>query len=106
MLQRGRKSPETGRRRRPYDSADSTTFDTRETRMLRTIFSIGLFAVLGLVALKFIFGIFGFAVGLFMWLLFAALKVAIVGLCIYLVIRIFSPETARRLRQRWSGSSM
>ena len=30
--------------------------------MLRTIFSIGLFAVLGLIALKFIFGIFGFAV--------------------------------------------
>ena len=32
--------------------------------MLRTIFSIGLFAVLGLIALKFIFGIFGLAVGL------------------------------------------
>ena len=30
--------------------------------MLRTIFSIGLFAVLGLIALKFIFGIFGIAV--------------------------------------------
>ena len=46
--------------------------------MLRTIFSIGLFAVLGLVALKFIFGIFGFAVGLFIWLLFVALKIALV----------------------------
>ena len=42
--------------------------------MLRTIFSIGLFAILGLIALKFIFGIFGFAVGLFMWLLIAAVK--------------------------------
>ena len=37
--------------------------------MLRTIFSIGLFAVLGLIALKFIFGIFGLAVGLFIGLL-------------------------------------
>ena len=74
--------------------------------MLRTIFSIGLFAVLGLIALKFIFGIFGFAIGLFMWLLFAALKVALVGLVIYFIIRIVSPDTARRLRQRWSGSSM
>ena len=46
--------------------------------MLRTIFSIGLFAVLGLIALKFIFGIFGLAVGLFIGLLFVALKIAFV----------------------------
>ena len=56
--------------------------------MLRTILSIGLFAVLGLVALKLIFGIFGFAVGLFLWLLFAAIKIGIVGLVIYFIIRI------------------
>ena len=74
--------------------------------MFRTIFSIGLFAVLGLIALKFIFGIFGVAVGLFVWLLFAALKVALVGLLIYFVIRIVSPQTAQRLREKWSGSSM
>lgn len=71
--------------------------------MLRTIFSIGLFAVLGLIALKFVFGIFGFAVGLFVWLLVAALKVAVVGLVIYFIIRIVSPTTAARLRSRWSG---
>lgn len=73
--------------------------------MFRTIFSIGLFAVLGLVALKFLFGIFGFAVGLFLWLLVAAIKVAIVGLVIYFIIRIVSPETARKLRERWAGPS-
>jgi hypothetical protein len=79
-------------------------FDLREIpRMFRTIFSIGLVAVLGLIALKFMFGIFGFAIGLFMWLLFAAIKVAIVGLIIYFIIRIVSPDTARRLRERWSG---
>jgi hypothetical protein len=74
--------------------------------MLRTIFSIGLFAVLGLIALKFIFGIFGVAVALFMWLLFAAIKVAIVALIVYFIIRIVSPETARKLRERWSGTTM
>lgn len=74
--------------------------------MLRTIFSIGLFAVLGLIALKFIFGIFGVVVGLFVWLLFAAIKVALVGLAIYFVIRIVSPGTAHRLRERWSGPAM
>lgn len=71
--------------------------------MLRTIFSIGLFAVLGLIALKFIFGIFGVVVGLFIFLLGLALKIAIVGLVIYFIIRIVSPDTARRLRERWSG---
>lgn len=72
--------------------------------MLRTIFSIGLFAILGLFALRFIFGIFGIAVGLFMWLLFAAIKIAIVALVIYFIIRIVSPDTARRLREKWSGT--
>jgi hypothetical protein len=71
--------------------------------MLRTIFSIGLFAVLGLIALKFIFGILGFAVGLFMMLLVLAVKIAIVLAIIYVIIRIVSPETARRMRERWSG---
>jgi hypothetical protein len=71
--------------------------------MLRTIFSIGLFAVLGLIALKFIFGIFGLAVGLFISLLFVALKIAFVLLVVYFIVRIVSPETARRLRERWSG---
>ena len=74
--------------------------------MLRTIFSIGLFAVLGLIALKFIFGIFGLAVGLFISLLFVALKIGFVLLVIYFIIRIVSPETARRLRERWSGPAV
>ena len=74
--------------------------------MLRTIFSIGLFAILGLIALKFIFGIFGFAVGIFVWLLFAAIKIGIVGLVIYFIIRIVSPDTAARLRAKFSGSGL
>jgi len=71
--------------------------------MLRTIFSIGLFAVLGLIALRFIFGIFGVVMALFISLLFLALKIALVGVVIYFIIRIVSPDTARRLRERWSG---
>jgi hypothetical protein len=71
--------------------------------MLRTIFSIGLFAVLGLIALKFIFGIFGLAVGLFFSLLVLALKIGLVLLVVYFIIRIVSPDTARNLRERWSG---
>jgi hypothetical protein len=73
--------------------------------MLRTIFSIGLVAILGLVAFKFIFGLFGVAVGLFMWLFWKAVTIALIGLAIYFIIRIVSPDTARRLRERWSGTA-
>ena len=73
--------------------------------MLRTIFMIGLFAIGGLFVLKIAFGLFGFALGIFGVLLALAIRVVIIGGLIYLVIRIFSPETARRLRQKWSGSS-
>ena len=71
--------------------------------MLRTIFSIGLFAILGLIALKFLFGILGVAVGLFLGLLVLAIKIGLVLLVVYFIIRIVSPETARKLRERWAG---
>jgi hypothetical protein len=41
--------------------------------------------------------------GLILLILGFALKIAIVGLVVYLVISILSPETARRIRERWSG---
>jgi hypothetical protein len=71
--------------------------------MLRTIFTIGLFALLGLFLLKLAFGIFSVLFVVLLGLLGVALKVAIVGFVIYLLIRIFSPDTARRIRHRWSG---
>ena len=70
--------------------------------MFRTIFMIGLFALAGLFLLKLVFGLFAVGFGLIGWLFFLALKVAIIGALIYLVIRIFSPDTARRLRERFS----
>jgi hypothetical protein len=71
--------------------------------MLRTIFTIGIMALLGLFALKFVFGIMGGLLGLLLVLLGLAVKVAIVGAVIYLIIRVVSPGTARSLRNRWSG---
>jgi len=73
--------------------------------MLRTVFTIGLFAVLGLLALKLVFGIFGPLMVLFIGLLILAAKIAFVGFLIYLVIRLVSPGTAQKIRDRWSGSS-
>ena len=74
--------------------------------MLRTIFTIGLFAVLGVVALGFLFNIFTALIALAVFLLVLAFKIALIGLVIYVVIRIVSPETARRMRARWSGSGI
>jgi hypothetical protein len=49
--------------------------------MFRTIFSVGILAILGLFALK----------------------IALVGAVIYLIIRVVSPDTARRLREKFNG---
>jgi hypothetical protein len=66
--------------------------------MLRTIFAIGLFAVLGLFALKLVFGVFSVLFVLLGGLIAFAIKIAIIGLIIYVIIRIFSPGTARKMR--------
>ena len=73
--------------------------------MLRTIFVIGFFALAGLFALKLVFGIMPALLGLVWWLLMIAIKIAIIGAIIYFVIRLVSPDTARRLRTRWSSNS-
>ncbi len=71
--------------------------------MLRTVFTIGLFAVLGVMALKLAFGALGVAFGLFLWVAGLALRIALVGLVIYGIVRLVSPETARRWRERFSS---
>lgn len=73
--------------------------------MFRTVFMIGLFALAGLFVLRLAFGLFGVLFAMLLGLLFVAAKIAIVGFLIYLAIRIFSPATARKLRERWSGTS-
>jgi len=70
--------------------------------MIRTILMTGLFAMLGLFALGLVFKIFGGLLGVAFWVIGLAIKVAIVGAVAYLAIRIVSPSTARRLRERWS----
>ena len=73
--------------------------------MLRTLFVIGAFVVLGFFVLGSVFSIFGAVIGIAITLLMFALKALIIGAVVYFVIRIVSPETARRLRDRFSGSA-
>ncbi len=72
--------------------------------MLGTIFMTGVLVMLGLFALGFVFKIFGGLIGLTFWLLGFAIKALIVGGIAYLVIRVVSPDTARRLREKWSAT--
>ncbi len=69
--------------------------------MIRTVFAVGLFTLLGLFALKLVFGVLGVAFGLFGFLLGLAFKIALVGGVVYLAIRVISPSTAAKLRARW-----
>jgi flagellar biogenesis protein FliO len=52
------------------------------------------------------FGVFGVFFGLLLVVLRLAIMAALIGAVIYLVVRVVSPDTARRLRERWSGSGM
>lgn len=72
--------------------------------MIRTILMLGLFAMVGLFVLKLVFGLFGAFVALMIWLLVLAVKVALIGGVAYLALRVFSPGTARRLRESVTGS--
>jgi len=74
--------------------------------MLRTVFMIGLFALAGLFLLKLLFGVIFVGFGLLGWLFGFAIKALIFGALIYLVIRIFSPDTARKLRDKFSGDGL
>ena len=69
--------------------------------MIRTILLIGLFTLLALFAMKLMFGILVGAFGLLAVLLVWTFKLALIGGAVYLVIRIVSPATARKIR---SGS--
>ena len=72
--------------------------------MLRTLLVVGLMALVGLVLLKVVFGILPVVLGLFLGLAFLALKILAVGAVAYIVLRLVAPGTARRLRDRFSGT--
>jgi len=71
--------------------------------MLRTLFTIGIMALVGLFLLKFAFGILGGVLGLFIGLVFVAVKILLIGAVAYVVLRIVAPGTARRLKERIAG---
>lgn len=73
--------------------------------MLKTLFSIGIMTMVGVFALKLAFGLFTGLLTLFMVLFWWAIKILLIGLVIYFVIRLISPSTARRMTDSFNGPS-
>lgn len=66
---------------------------------MRSLIGFAIFAIVGIFALKFLFGILGFAVSIFIQLLIWAAM----GFVLYLVIKVLSPSTAGRIREVVTG---
>ena len=67
--------------------------------MFRNLFGFAVFAVVTIFLLKVVFSLFGLVLGL----LGAVLWFAFVGFMIYLVLKLFAPETAARVREMIVG---
>ena len=67
--------------------------------MIRTLVGYFIVAVIGIVALKLVLGLIGFAASLFMSLLWFAA----IGFVFYLVLKVVSPSAARRVRETIRG---
>ncbi len=67
--------------------------------MVRTLAGYSVLAIIGIVALKLIVGLLGFAFSLLMSLLW----LAAIGLVFYFILKVISPSTACRVREMISG---
>ena len=68
--------------------------------MFRNLFGFAVFAIVTVFVLRVAFGLFGLVLGL----LGAVLWLAFVGFMIYLVLKIFAPSTAARVREVIAGN--
>jgi predicted lipid-binding transport protein (Tim44 family) len=67
--------------------------------MFRSLFGFALLAVVAWIALRLFFGLFNIIIGVFGQLLW----LAFLGFLVYLVLRLFAPGTADRVKEMISG---
>jgi hypothetical protein len=67
--------------------------------MVRTLTGYAVVAVVGILALKLVFGLLGFAFSI----LWTVLWLAALGYIIYLILRVVSPGTAEWIREQVRG---
>ncbi len=68
--------------------------------MLRTLVGYAILAVIGFFALKLVLGLLGFAFTLLMNVLW----LAAIGFLVYLVLKLISPDLARRVHDKIAGA--
>ncbi len=66
--------------------------------MVRTVGALALIAIVGWIALKMVFGVAGGLIGILISLAWLLLKIALVVGLVYWLLTIFSPDTAKRMR--------
>ena len=74
--------------------------------MLRAILMLGLLVILGMFAAGLVFNVLGGLVGLVIWVAVLAVKLLIVGGLLYFGVRVISPNTAQRLKDRWAETNI
>jgi uncharacterized membrane protein len=74
--------------------------------MLRTAASIAIVGLICWVAIKIVFGVTGGVIGLLLSLAWLLLKIALVVGLVYWLLTVFSPETARKMRNALKGESL
>ncbi|MGE5048000.1 MAG: hypothetical protein ACM3PC_05495 [Deltaproteobacteria bacterium] len=74
--------------------------------MLRTAASIAIVGLICWVAIKIVFGVTGGIIGLLLSLAWLLLKILLVVGLVYWLLTVFSPETARKMRDALKGESL
>lgn len=68
--------------------------------MIRTLVGYSVLAVVGIIALKLLFGLLSIAFSL----LWAVLWLAVLGFVFYLILKVISPRTANRVKDTIKGN--
>jgi hypothetical protein len=74
--------------------------------MFRTAASIAIVGLICWVAIKIVFGVTGGIIGLLLSLAWLLLKILLVVGLVYWLLTVFSPETARKMRDAVKGESL
>jgi len=74
--------------------------------MIRTAASVAIVGLICWVAIKIVFGVTGGIIGLLLSLAWLLLKIMLVVGLVYWLLTVFSPETARKMREALKGESL
>ena len=74
--------------------------------MIRTAATLALVVLAAWVAIRLLFGFAGGLIGLLLSLAFFALKVLLVVGLVYWLLTVFSPDTAKKVRDTFRGESL